>query len=208
MFHSVLLATLILALLTLVSASLYPIQPIQNTVYYAGQTALTRWIDDGTYPLLSNMGGITYSATYLATLATNVSPVAKSWQLNIPRRRSLLLPSTLRYITNTPYYMIIYSSDFTIVVQGDSLPTNASSLASSTSANLFFQATNLPSPSAPSSSSSGIVMPPLRPGDVGNINQPSGNSRSSAAGRIDIEKLKFRVVFILWPALLGVTMAL
>jgi hypothetical protein len=42
----------------LVSASLYPIQPVQNTVYYSGQTALTRWIDDGTYPVLSEMGGI------------------------------------------------------------------------------------------------------------------------------------------------------
>lgn len=50
---------LLLALLTPVSASLYPTQPIQNTVYYAGQTALTNWTDDGTYPLLNNMGGIT-----------------------------------------------------------------------------------------------------------------------------------------------------
>ncbi|KAG1780014.1 hypothetical protein EV702DRAFT_1024308 [Suillus placidus] len=208
MFHGVLLVTLLLALLTLVSASLYPIHPVQNTVYYAGQNVLTRWIDDGTYPLLSNMGGITIqlycnSDTYLATLATNVSPGAKSCQLTIPR--SLVhdasnLYVTLRYITNAPYEMIVYSADFTIVVQGDSLPTNASA------------ATNTPLPfsSAGTSSSSptSVVIPPLRPGDVGNIDQPSGNSRSGAAGRIDIEKLKFRVVFILWPALLGVTMAL
>ncbi|KAG2346463.1 hypothetical protein BDR05DRAFT_855055, partial [Suillus weaverae] len=206
-------------LLTLVSASLYPIHPVQNTVYYAGQNALTRWIDDGTYPLLSNMGGITIqlycdSDTYLATLATNVSPGAKSCQLTIPR--SLVhdasnLYVTLRYITHAPYEMIVYSADFTIVVQGDSLPTNASAVASSTSTseNLFFQATNTPLPSAGTSTPSptSVVIPPLRPGDVGNIDQPSGNSRSGAAGRIDIEKLKFRVVFILWPALLGVTMA-
>ncbi|KAG2125691.1 hypothetical protein DEU56DRAFT_961501 [Suillus clintonianus] len=229
MFHGMLFATLILALLTLVSASLYPVQPIQNTVYYAGQTVLTRWIDDGTYPLLSNMGGITIqlwydSDMYLGTLATNVSPGAKAWQFDIPR--SLVHDSsnfTLRYITNTPYDMIIYSADFTIVIQGDSLPTSTSASSSlgvtssstSTSQNLFFQATSASSPSAPSSSGSetptpsatNIVMPPLRPGDVGNINQPAGNSRNSG-GRIDIEKLKFRVVFILWPALLGVTMAL
>ncbi|KAG2125693.1 hypothetical protein DEU56DRAFT_824592 [Suillus clintonianus] len=158
---------------------------------------------------------------YLGTLATNVSPGAKAWQFDIPR--SLVHDTsnfTLRYITNTPYDMIIYSADFTIVVKGGSFPTSASSLAvtsSSTSENLFFQATSAASPSAPSSSESGsetpmpsarnIVMPPLRPGDVSNVNQPSGNSRNSG-GRIDIEKLKFRVVFILWPALLGVTMAL
>jgi len=57
MIHGVLqLATLLT--FRLVSASLYPIQPVQNTVYYSGQTALTRWIDDGTYPVLSEMGGI------------------------------------------------------------------------------------------------------------------------------------------------------
>ncbi|KAG2095137.1 uncharacterized protein F5147DRAFT_584744 [Suillus discolor] len=215
---------LLLALLTPVSASLYPIQPIQNTVYYAGQTALTSWIDDGTYPPLNNMGGITIqlycdSDTYLATLATNVSPGAKSCQLDIPRSVVQLHDGsnfTLRYLTSIPYDMVIYSADFKIVVQGDSLPTltNASASARSTSQNLFFQATHTPSlltPSlAPSESGTstptpGNVIPPLRPGDVGNIDQPS---RNSAAGRIDIEKLKFRVVFIFWPALLGVTMAL
>ncbi|KAG2151568.1 uncharacterized protein EDB93DRAFT_262620 [Suillus bovinus] len=227
------LVMLLLALLTPVSASLYPIQPIQSTVYYAGQTALTSWIDDGTYPPLSNMGGITIqlycdSDTYLATLATNVSSGAKSYRLDIPRSLVLLHDVsnfTLRYLTNTPYEMVIYSADFRIVAQGDSIPTptnanasaGASSAVGSTSGNLFFQATRTLSPSvSPSSSLSGsesgtststpsTVMPPLRPGDVGSIDQPS---RNSAAGRIDIEKLKFRVVFILWPALLGVTMAL
>ncbi|KAG1853291.1 hypothetical protein C8R48DRAFT_723493 [Suillus tomentosus] len=212
---------LLLALLTPVSASLYPIQPIQNTVYYAGQTALTNWIDDGTYPLLNNMGGITIqlycdSDTYLATLATNVSPGAKSYRFDIPRSLVQLHGGsnfTLRYLTSIPYDMVIYSADFGIVVQGDSLPTptNASASSRSTSQNLFFQATHTPSLSlAPSDSGTstptpGSVIPPLRPGDVGTIDQPS---RNSAAGRIDIEKLKFRVVFILWPALLGVTMAL
>lgn len=121
--------------------------------------------------------------------------------------------STLRYLTSIPYDMVIYSADFGIVVQGDSLPTptNASASSRSTSQNLFFQATRTPSlslapsDSGTSTSTPGSVIPPLRPGDVGTIDQPS---RNSAAGRIDIEKLKFRVVFILWPALLGVTMAL
>ncbi|KAG2065642.1 hypothetical protein BDR04DRAFT_1172901 [Suillus decipiens] len=218
----------VLLTLKLVSASLYPIEPIQNTVYYSGQTSLTRWIDDGTYPLLSNMGGITIqlycnSDTYLATLATNVSADAETCELNIPRSLSLVRDAsnfTLRYVTNVPYDMIIYSADFAIVVRGDSLPAgtnintntntnttgSASSPARSTTStqNLFFQATNLPSSSTPSPTS--IVMPPLRPDDIGNVNRPSRSAGS--AGRIDIEKLKFRVVFILWPALLGVTMAL
>ncbi|KAG2360822.1 hypothetical protein BDR07DRAFT_1608322 [Suillus spraguei] len=209
----------VLLTLKLVSASLYPIEPIQNTVYYSGQTSLTRWIDDGTYPLLSNMGGITIqlycnSDTYLATLATNVSAEAETCELDIPQSLSLVHDAsnfTLRYVTHIPYDMIIYSADFAIVARGDSLPagtnTNATRGSSSTTStqNLFFQATNsLMSSSTPSPTS--IVMPPLRPDDIGNVNQPSRSAGS--AGRIDIEKLKFRVVFILWPALLGVTMAL
>jgi len=58
MFYKMLLATSILALSPLVSVSLYPTQPIQDTVYYAGETALTTWIDDGISPLLSDMGRI------------------------------------------------------------------------------------------------------------------------------------------------------
>ena len=60
MFHArMFLATFILALFAVVSAALYPTKPIQNTVYYAGETALTTWIDDGSFPPLSNMGSIT-----------------------------------------------------------------------------------------------------------------------------------------------------
>jgi hypothetical protein len=58
MLHGMLLATFALALFTLVSTS-YPIKHIQNTVYYAGETVLTTWIDGGSYALLNDMGWIT-----------------------------------------------------------------------------------------------------------------------------------------------------
>jgi hypothetical protein len=154
--------------------------------------------------------GVSYPTALICTSCDSIQPGAT--RAHSPP----LAYSTLRYITNTPYDMIIYSADFKIVVQGDSLPTktnvNASSVATSsattsTSQNLFFQASNTPS-SESTPTPTNIVIPPLRPGDVGNIDQPSKSRLGNAAGRIDIEKLKFRVVFILWPALLGVTMAL
>lgn len=37
---------------------------------------------------------------------------------------------------------------------------------------------------------------------------PSTGGGTSVAHRIDFERLKFRVVFIFWPALIGITMAL
>jgi hypothetical protein len=59
MLYGMLLAAFVLALFTLVSASSYPVEPIKNIVYYAGETVLTTWIDGGSYALLNDMGWIT-----------------------------------------------------------------------------------------------------------------------------------------------------
>ena len=39
---------------------------------------------------------------------------------------------------------------------------------------------------------------------------PEGQQRAASAGRrgVDVEKLKFRFVFVIWPVLMGITMAL
>lgn len=44
------------AFLPLVSASVYPTEPIQETVWSADQPVLVSWIEDGKYPVLSDMG--------------------------------------------------------------------------------------------------------------------------------------------------------
>jgi hypothetical protein len=128
--------------------------------------------------------------------------------------------------------MTIYSADFTIVVRGDSIPDFRSPLGSfsnsSSTTGLVSTYAGLatasqpssppPSPPLPSVSVSeaespeptSIAIPPLHPSDVGNTTQPSpaGKNKNSAPGGLDTEKLKFRLVFILWPAVLGITLAL
>ncbi|KIY47724.1 hypothetical protein FISHEDRAFT_74390 [Fistulina hepatica ATCC 64428] len=37
---------------------------------------------------------------------------------------------------------------------------------------------------------------------------PQGRSRNSAAFKLDLEKLKFQLVFIVWPAMIGISMAM
>jgi len=127
--------------------------------------------------------------------------------------------------------MTIYSADFTIVVRGDSIPdfrsplgpfSNSSSTTGlvSTYAGLATTASQ-PSSSpllppsvsvseAESSEPTSIAIPPPHPSDAGNTTQPSpaGKNKNSAPGGLDTEKLKFRLVFILWPAVLGITLAL
>lgn len=66
-----------------------------------------------------------------------------------------------------------------------------------------------------------VVKPPMAGAPVSNdeeaeylkhdhaqIQQTSDAGGGTAAHRVDLERLKFRLVFILWPALVGITMAL
>ena len=126
--------------------------------------------------------------------------------------------SHLRYLTDAPYNMTVYSADFAIVARGDavpSLPLPLGSFPNSTTGLASIQTAStsqLPSPSSASdpesSTSASVVISPFTPNVVGNTSQPSGRRKNSAGGRVDTERLKFRLVFILWPAMLGVALAL
>lgn len=149
------------------------------------------------------------------------------------------LCSTLRYLTDAPYNMTIYSADFIIVVRGDSIPgfrsplgpfSNSSATTGLVSSSTYVGLATASQPSSPplpppppsvsvsvsesesSEPTTSIVIPPPRPSDVGNTTvqpSPAGKkNKNSAPGRLDTEKLKFRLVFILWPAALGITLAL
>ena len=59
MFHTYIL--LAGACLPLVSASVYPTQPIQATVWSADQPMLVSWIEDWKYPVLTEMGPLDIS---------------------------------------------------------------------------------------------------------------------------------------------------
>lgn len=49
------------ACLPLVSASIYPTQPIQATVWSADQPMLVSWVEDWKYPELNKMGAVDIS---------------------------------------------------------------------------------------------------------------------------------------------------
>ncbi|KAG6370039.1 hypothetical protein JVT61DRAFT_9863 [Boletus reticuloceps] len=87
MFHMYTL--LIGAYLLLVSASVYPTQPVQATVWSADQPMLVSWIEDWKYPVLSEMGPLDISLwcdtdTYLVQLASDVDPTTKTRQVTVP----------------------------------------------------------------------------------------------------------------------------
>jgi hypothetical protein len=134
--------------------------------------------------------------------------------------------STPHYLTDAPYKKTIYSAGFTIAVRGNSIPHSLSPLGlefkflSSTTGLVSSQAAllttsqhsslSLPSASEADSSNkpTSAGTPPLHLNNIRRTNGPSGRRKNSAADPVDTERLKFRLVFILWPAVLGVTLAL
>ncbi|KAF9223085.1 hypothetical protein BS17DRAFT_152889 [Gyrodon lividus] len=129
--------------------------------------------------------------------------------------------STLRFATDTPLNTVVYSADFMIGpanttdlnVNVSATPTTGlgtGTQSSSTSPAHTSSMGPAPLSSNRSSEPSTVVVPPSRP-DAGGQQQPQGSrqGKSNNAGRrIDVEKFKFRLVFVIWPVLMGVTMAL
>ncbi|KAF9238270.1 hypothetical protein BU15DRAFT_75424 [Melanogaster broomeanus] len=128
-------SVLAVVFLPLVSASIYPTQPIQDTVWSADRPALATWLDDGKYPTLDVMGPcqiLLYRDvdTYLTTLASDVDPQALSQQVTVPG--NLLHAGsryTLQFVTDSDVSngTSIYTADFSITpantTSGSVVPT-------------------------------------------------------------------------------------
>ncbi|KIK95789.1 hypothetical protein PAXRUDRAFT_355644 [Paxillus rubicundulus Ve08.2h10] len=211
------------AVFPLASASIYPTQPIQTTVWSVEQPMLVTWVDDWQYPTLDVMGPCQISLyrdtdTYLIKLASGVDPQSKSQQVTVPA--DVLKDGstyTLRFVTDTPLDTVVYSADFMIdsantthASTTSTVGTGAGSSGNSTSPARTSSTGPAPISSNRSSEPSTVVVPPSRPGNVGG-QQPQGarQAKSNSAGRrFDVEKIKFRLVFVIWPVLMGITMAL
>jgi hypothetical protein len=134
--------------------------------------------------------------------------------------------STPHYLTDAPYKKTIYSAGFTTAVRVNSISHSPSplglkfkflssitGLVSSQAALLTTSQHSSPSLHSASEAESSnqptsTGTPPLRPNNIGRTNGPSGERKNSAADSVNTERLMFRLVFILWPAVLGVTLAL
>jgi hypothetical protein len=134
--------------------------------------------------------------------------------------------STPHYLTDAPYKKTIYSADLTAAVRVNSIPrfpsplglrfkflSSIARLVSSQAALLTTSQHSSPSLHSTSEAESSnqptsTGTPPLHLNNIGRTNGPSGERKNSAADPVDTERLMFSLVFILWPAVLGVTLAL
>ncbi|TDL15185.1 hypothetical protein BD410DRAFT_796585 [Rickenella mellea] len=208
-------------------ASLFPVQPVEMTVFHAGRSESVRWIDVGSHPKLSGMGKMNIDlyvngTYYLTTLASDVDP--QDFSHNVTISPSLCRDGSdyhMRFIFKDPPNTI-YSADFTMADMTGTLnttnnnPSNNSSATASTNAtstSISYVNITLVLPSTtvtsqiPSYSASPII--PVTTVTFPPSGSPTQKSGASASGRrLRAEKAQVKIMVVLWPFLIGVALAL
>ncbi|KAF8223251.1 hypothetical protein L208DRAFT_1445536 [Tricholoma matsutake] len=237
------LAFLALLQLTTVQvlASVYPTQPIADTVYASGQLAQVKWRDDGRAPRLKNMGFMSIDLyvssegstnnikNYVASLAKDVAPIARSHTVIIPQT----LPTNaslfnLHFKPSSPHSHLysqshqrtslhphahkpetIYSADFQIVTLTQTADSDPNTDPFPVLSLLHPQSQSTPTPSSEPTSATIVHADPL----WDDTDEDQKNTQAQAPlhngnrRRERMEKAKLRILFMLWPALVGVSMA-
>ncbi|KAJ8474711.1 hypothetical protein ONZ45_g15858 [Pleurotus djamor] len=200
-------------------ASLYPTSPVSSSIWTAGEYARVTWKNDARSPNLEEVGPISISLytandTFVRTLARNVSPQKRIQRVHVPD--DLEYQDTkyfLRFTSSRPR-QTTYTTNFQILPVPN--PKQAAAFADSNEQNLLTLSAPPTTTSGTSSSVSQttstevalaagttVHASPL-PGSTHTINENYSNSD----GRVDMEMLKFRLVFVIWPALIGISMSL
>lgn len=173
--------------------------------------------------------------TLMGTLATNIDPTSLLYNITIsPSVGPSGSDYYLRFVCEDPP-LKFYSAKFTIdgasagpasVSSGSVNTASSNSTASQSALDKLQHGT----PTAAAASTSYKIYPLVTmitanattptqghptpaPSSASSLTVPTQSGRTvaqtnSAAGRMDMEKIKFRLVFILWPALMGITMAM
>ncbi|KAL0958991.1 hypothetical protein HGRIS_014306 [Hohenbuehelia grisea] len=187
----------------LVMASVFPTHPVATSTWTAGQFEWITWKDDGRWPHLRQMSPLNidlYSVEgiFVRTLAHGVQPTSRLQRIYTPK--SLRFDGTyfLRITCKQPR-ATFYTANFDIRSMAASELIN-SSKPEQTPLTLDYTTMTHTLPMAATT----IYADPL-PG------RRSGSRNSGgifASSRLDLEKFKFKFVFMIWPALIGVSLAI
>jgi len=205
--------------------NIYPTRPVANTVFSAGRTNSVTWINDGARPPLQQLGPMSIELyvggdRHVATLASNVEPTKRSQKIWIsPTLGHNGSDYHIRFVCEDPP-QTIFTSDFTVTMMSDMVPFGG--LDSPRSEQDKYESTSVVSlalptdPVTPTLSAPSISTTMISPtaSQVSDPNPYADKKTGSSGGSIwrrtsvDLERAKFRLVFILWPVLIGITMAL
>ncbi|KAJ7444574.1 hypothetical protein B0H11DRAFT_2088734 [Mycena galericulata] len=216
---------ILLALLApqLALASLWPTHPTANTTFAAGNSMWITWIDTLDRPRLPEMGLInmdlcTADGKYVATFGERISPMQRVHKAAIPHNLTSDGPYVI--IFHSTYPRVEYwTADFHITpaITDTALPYTPPQLADVNATHpqltLVLPDTTVVSTLAPTAefaAATTISAGPLPSYGVGgtglnHVHSPnSGNPRKGS----HFQDVGFRLTFILWPALIGISMAL
>ncbi|KAI0700337.1 hypothetical protein BC835DRAFT_1328467 [Cytidiella melzeri] len=219
-------------------AGIYGTSPVANSVWTAGRSESVTWTDDKSQPKLSKLGKIDvqlYSGTdtLVATLAEDVDADSKSVSTWISPSWGHDGSDYYIMFSGKKLPVPVFTASFTIVgmanvsANGDNTtapfkgsngpkqdslapttPNTTAGISRTGTATLLPHTT--PSSSYPQPSASSTI-PPISAEEEEDFLRHHRGPHSSAGSAIlcvDYERLKFRLVFIIWPAVIGITMAL
>ncbi|KAI0717446.1 hypothetical protein C8T65DRAFT_805148 [Cerioporus squamosus] len=237
MFFTTHLQLLGVALLvaSLVSANIYPTTPYSDTVFNAGRMNTVEWMDDGTEPSVQDMGLLKIDLyvfeTHIATLADLIEPSSLSQDVWIsPSWLHNGSDYHIRIICEDPS-ITVYTADFTITGMTNLYPFGGPSTTdnNNTDPNVVYVTPMLtlvlpestivsalkPTPSTLSPSGTAPSESTLEDEGFHSRMRGPGQLQSGAAAAgirkrptVNLEYLKFQSVFIFWPTLIGIAMAL
>ncbi|KAJ7040969.1 hypothetical protein C8F04DRAFT_1391428 [Mycena alexandri] len=198
-------------------ASLYPTHPTAETVFSLGAQNL-KWIDTNRRPYVAELGPLkidlcTKNGTPISNLASRVDASSFNHTVFIPYNLSLPGPFVITFLSQSPHVKV-YTADFNIA--GSDTITDATfpyipQLDNNTLTDLVFvlPATTVTTQITPTAKVGAATTISAGPGGgagtgLNRVHLPSSANRKGSKSRC----AKFRMAFILWPALVGVSIAL
>ncbi|KAJ7779183.1 hypothetical protein B0H16DRAFT_808218 [Mycena metata] len=203
-------------------ASLYPTRPTATSVFSPGTQNL-RWIDTKHRPHVAELGPLTIdlctrNGTPIANLASRVDASSFNHNVLIPSNLSLPGPFVITFLSQSPHVKF-YTADFTIAGSDDTTVTDTTlpyipQLADTDNGTLTDLVFVLPAttvttqitPTTKFGAATTVSAGPTGGGAGTGLNQvhlPSSANRKGSKSR----RAKYRMAFVLWPALVGVSMA-
>ncbi|KAJ6498511.1 hypothetical protein C8R47DRAFT_1111953 [Mycena vitilis] len=206
--------------LQLAFGSLYPTHPDARSNPTSGTNMTVTWTDSRHPPHIRDMGPMDIdlcapNGTRCHPLATGVSPTQRACSVLIPQNVSFTGTSKFVMLFTCSYpIMTIWTHSFHITpgpsTTDSILPYMSDDNATNPELTLVLQATTVVSELAPTPK-----VPAATTISAGPLNDQSGgagldrvHSPNSANPRKESREAQYRLAFILWPALIGISMAL
>jgi len=123
MYSAFVISLAFLSFPLLVLSNIYPTEPVASTTYILGKLASVSWRDDGTSPLVSQLGDVTVDLLcqhdhLVKRIATKLKPTSYSLTFQVPSNLSETSDYFIRFNLPSPYSPV-FTARFAIRSEGN-----------------------------------------------------------------------------------------